>query len=198
MKQIRELSNVDIYVIDQLLKGNIHADQRILDAGCGSGRNFSYFAKHNFDITGLDPNKEHISSLRKEFPSYKNRLHHSSIEDFHTPETYDFIICNAVLHFAENHQHFEQLFSKLIQLLDVNGTLFIRMTTDHGLTENYTSDNGVFILPDGSTRYLIRRSQVNTLCEEHNLDFVEPFKTVLVEEYRSMSSIVLKKNSPVV
>jgi len=59
MDQIRELGNVDIYVIDQLLKGAIHANQSILDAGCGSGRNFSYLAKHNFNITGIDPIEEH-------------------------------------------------------------------------------------------------------------------------------------------
>ena len=82
MEHIRELGNVDIYVIDQLLKGAIRADQRILDAGCGSGRNFSYLAKHDYNITGIDPKEEHILYLQQQFPKYGNHLHPSSIEDF--------------------------------------------------------------------------------------------------------------------
>ncbi len=195
MDQIRDLGNVDIYVIDQLLKGTIHADQRILDAGCGSGRNFSYLAKHNFNITGIDPMEEHIRNLQQQFPKYKNQLHASSIEEFQSPHSFDYIICSAVLHFANDHNHFNQLISGLVSLLDSNGTLFIRMTTDHGLDQSYQNKTGVFHLPDGSTRYLITRDQLTHLCKLHNLVLIEPFKTVVVEQLRSMSTIVLKKKS---
>lgn len=192
---IRELGNVDIYVIDQLMKGAIRADQRILDAGCGSGRNFSYLAKHNFNITGIDPNEEHIRNLQYRFPEYQNHLHSSSIKDFQSETLFDYIICSAVLHFANDHNHFQQLFSKLVSLLDSKGILFIRMTTDHGLVETYVNETGVFDLPDGSTRYLITREQLSNLCEEYNLDLIEPFKTVVVEQLRSMSTIVLKNKA---
>ncbi len=194
MEQIRELGNVDIYVIDQLLQGAIHANQTILDAGCGSGRNFSYLANHNFNITGIDPNEEHIRNLRLQFPEYNHRLHISSIEDFKPSHSFDYIICNAVLHFAKDHEHFNLMFSSLVSLLAQNGILFIRMTTDHGLNGDYVNDNGVFDLPDESTRYLITRDQLTELCNEHNLELIQPFKTVLVEDLRSMATIVLRKS----
>ncbi|PWL27046.1 MAG: class I SAM-dependent methyltransferase [Fluviicola sp. XM-24bin1] len=193
MKQIRELGNVDIYVIDQLMKGAIRSDQKILDAGCGSGRNFSYLAKHNFNITGIDPNEEHIRNLQQQFPEYKNHLHISSIEEFQTELSFDYIICSAVLHFAENHNHFNQMFERLASLLSKDGTLFIRMTTDQGLPGNYQNETGVFNLPDGSTRYLTNRTQLSELLKEYNLKLAEPFKTVLVENWRSMATIVMTK-----
>ncbi|MCR9173382.1 MAG: class I SAM-dependent methyltransferase [bacterium] len=193
MNEIRELGNVDIYVIDQLLKGAIRKDQCILDAGCGSGRNFSFFAKHNFNITGLDPNVDHIRNLKHHFQEYQDQLYLSSVEDFNSDTTFDYIICSAVLHFAENHDHFNRLFSKLVILLSEGGTLFVRMTTDQGLPNNYSNKNGVFLLPDGSTRYLITRDRLTELCQLHNLKLIEPFKTVLVENVRSMATIVLGK-----
>jgi 2-polyprenyl-3-methyl-5-hydroxy-6-metoxy-1,4-benzoquinol methylase len=194
MKYIRELGNVDVYVIDQLLKGAIHNKLRLLDAGCGSGRNFSYFANNNFNITGIDPIEEHIRNLKSQFPNLNNQLSPSSIEDFLPKQSFDYIICNAVLHFAQNHDHFDQMFEKLLSFLEKDGTLFIRMTTDHGLDNLAHRDTGVHDLPDGSTRYLINRKKISELCDRHQVSLVAPFKTVLVEDWRSMATIVLKRN----
>lgn len=194
MEYIRELGNVDVYVIDQLLKGAIHDKLRLLDAGCGSGRIFSYFANNNFDITGIDPNEEHFRNLQSQFPNNNHQLFRSSIEDFLPQQSFDYIICNAVLHFAHNHEHFDQMFEKLISFLETNGTLFIRMTTDHGLQNLPHNETGVYELPDGSTRYLISRKRISELCDRHDISLMEPFKTVLVENWRSMATIVLKKN----
>lgn len=193
MKEIRDLSNVDIYVIDQLLKGAIRKDQRILDAGCGSGRNFSFLAKHEFNITGIDPNQDHIRNLKSLFPDYSHQLHISTIEEFQPAQSYDYIICNAVLHFANNHNHFDQMFEQLIHLLERDGVLFIRMTTNQGLEVSTKETNGLYNLPDQSARYLITRRKLAKLCEAYNLVLEAPFKTVLVEQLRSMATIVLRK-----
>ena len=34
-----ELGDIDIYLLDQILRGRIGPGDRVLDAGCGSGRN---------------------------------------------------------------------------------------------------------------------------------------------------------------
>ena len=192
MSTIRELGNVDIYVLDQLIKGNIHQDQRLLDAGCGSGRNFSYFAKHNYNITGIDPDEEHIGNLHEQFPNLTHKLILSSIENYPSEEKFDYIICNAVLHFSTDHCHFNQMFDRLVSLLNPSGTLFIRMTTSEGMfiTPN---ENGISVLPDESTRYLVSREQISNLCDEYELELGSPFKTTLVENWRSMATIIIQK-----
>lgn len=44
------LGNIDIYLLDQILKGRFTKEMRILDAGCGEGRNLIYFLHEGFQV----------------------------------------------------------------------------------------------------------------------------------------------------
>jgi tellurite methyltransferase len=195
MTALDELRQIDIYLIDQMMKGRIHKEHKILDAGCGSARNMRYFLLNDFDIYGIDPSEVQISMNRGAYPNHSDQFVVSTIEAFNEPKKYNFIICNAVLHFAKNHEHFNQMFSALVALLQEDGVLFIRMTSDIGLKLTEVGRNGVYILPDGSTRYLITRSQIDKLLVRHELELLEPVKTVKVEELRSMTTLVFRKIS---
>ncbi|MFF0830953.1 hypothetical protein ACFYU8_29590 [Brevibacillus sp. NPDC003359] len=46
MNLAEQFGDMDIYLFDQLLKGRVTKDMRILDAGCGSGRNLVYFLRN--------------------------------------------------------------------------------------------------------------------------------------------------------
>ncbi len=39
---------IDIYLFDQLLRGRILPDMRVLDAGCGGGRNLAFLLRSGF------------------------------------------------------------------------------------------------------------------------------------------------------
>ena len=194
MNELAALRGIDVYLIDQLLKGRIDETSSILDAGCGSGRNIHYLIERGVDVTAIDPNAQVIHQLRELYPKISERFIVSSIEDFSSSAPFDFIICNAVLHFAQDHAHFDEMFSSLIQLLAKDGVLFIRMTSDIGISLPSFSENGVNVLPDGSTRYLITRDRMDELISEYSLSLLEPVKTVKVEELRSMTTLVIKKN----
>jgi 2-polyprenyl-3-methyl-5-hydroxy-6-metoxy-1,4-benzoquinol methylase len=194
MKELDSLRGIDVYLIDQLMKDRVHSKSKILDAGCGGGRNIHYLIQNNFDVSGIDENLEAIEFLRSTYPEIKEKFQQSSLEDFESDDRYDFIICNAVLHFARNHQHFAQMFAALTKALTKNGILFIRMTSDIGLPLHSVGKDGVFDLPDGSERYLITRAQVDVLMSEHSLSLLEPVKTVKVEDLRSMTTLVFVKN----
>lgn len=194
---IKPLKNVDVYLIDQLLKDRIRPEMRILDAGCGSGRNFDFFLNQGYDITAIEASSDAIFHLQNTYPNYSQKIKYSSLEDFHDLLKYDFIICNAVLHFANNHQHFDQMFENLIKLLNPGGTLFVRMTTDIGIQHLLPipsfDHNGRYDLPDGSTRYLINREKINHLVEKYHLTLLDPIKTVVVDKQRSMATLVFQK-----
>lgn len=194
MKELEALRGIDVYLIDQLMKGRMNPESKILDAGCGGGRNIHYLIENGFDVSGVDANAEAVDHLRFHYPEIKERFFHSALEDFTTATQFDFIICNAVLHFARDHEHFSKMFASLVDLMAKNAVLFIRMTSDIGLTLDSKGRNGVFDLPDGSERYLITREQIDELLEEHNLSLIEPVKTVKVEELRSMTTLVVTKN----
>src|SRR6185295_1045541 len=56
---------VDIYIFDQLLKDRIVPGMRVLDAGCGSGRNLVYFLRSGYEVFGVDESEEAILHVRK-------------------------------------------------------------------------------------------------------------------------------------
>ena len=194
MKELEALRGIDVYLIDQLLKGRVSSQSEILDAGCGGGRNIHYLIENNFNVSGMDSNAEVINQLCSQYPKLKAQFHLSSLEDFTSNSQFDFIICNAVLHFASSHEHFSKMFSSLVQLMKTGGILFIRMTSDIGLNLDPENRNGVYNLPDDSQRYLITRKQVDVLLSEHSLSLIEPVKTVKVEDLRSMTTLVFTKN----
>lgn len=56
---------IDIYLFDQLLKGRIVPGMRVLDAGCGAGRNLVYFLRSGYEVFGVDESEPQIAQLRK-------------------------------------------------------------------------------------------------------------------------------------
>ena len=51
---VREFGPIDIYLFDQLLRGRLAPPMRVLDAGCGQGRNLVYLMRSGFEVFGAD------------------------------------------------------------------------------------------------------------------------------------------------
>ena len=49
-----QFGDIDIYLFDQLQRGRFDARRRVLDAGCGGGRNLPYFLAHGFEVYAID------------------------------------------------------------------------------------------------------------------------------------------------
>ena len=189
------LGNIDIYLLDQLLKGRISPDMKILDAGCGEGRNLVYFINNEYDVYGVDANKSAIKMVQMQAKGYEpERFVHTSVEEMiFPPEVFDYIVSSAVLHFAKNHEHFHAMMIRMLHVLKPEGTLFIRMATDVGLSMNI-SEKGIATLPDGSpNRYIFRMKNLNSFLQKYNLEMIEPPKSAAVHHLRSMSVFVLRK-----
>lgn len=190
------LGQTDIYLIDQIMKGHYQLKDHVLDAGCGSGRNLHWFLQHNYNIQGIDVNEDAIEELQARFPEQAANFIVAGLE--RTPfndVSFDHIICSAVLHFASNTNHFNTMLAELVRILKPGGSLFIRMTSDIGIEDlvELTGD-GVYSIPDGSTRFLLTRAILATCMQQYNLSYLEPFKTVNVDDMRCMSTLLLQKN----
>lgn len=197
---VTQLGRIDLYLLDQLMKGRIQPNMRILDAGFGHGRNAQYFIENDFDIWGVDRKPELREFINTQIevwnPIYdKSKFQIANLENLPFPNNhFDFIISSAVLHFAESRKHFIQLFGESIRVLKTDGIFWFRMTTKHTL-ERYAKhlQDDIYALPDGSTRYLLDLAVLKTLMGKHNLAFLDPFKTVNVANLRTMAVIVLQK-----
>lgn len=196
ISDLKSIQGLDLYLLDQILKGRLKHDFDVLDAGCGSGRNLIALHKLGFSVTGFDPIKAQIDDLSLLLPEIADKLIVSNIEMYDQLIKYDYVIVNAVLHFAQSHLHFELLFSKLVSFLSTNGQLFIRMTSNEAINPLFKSDeNGIAFLPDNSSRYLLKFDHLHKLMAKHKLQFVEPLKTVNVSDMRCMSTIILEKQN---
>jgi ubiquinone/menaquinone biosynthesis C-methylase UbiE len=196
IESIKELlGQTDIYLIDQIMKDRYKKGDRILDAGCGRGRNLHWFLQNEFDVYGIDVAEEVIDELKNNYAFAADKFFVSGVERMHFEDNYlDHIICSAVLHFAKNMIHFKDMFSELVRVLKPKGTLFIRMTSDIGIEEKVKHlENGVYSIPDGSKRFLLTKNLLAECISDCNVSLIEPLKTVNVNDAKCVSTIMLSK-----
>lgn len=190
------LGRTDIYLIDQIMKDRYKAGNKILDAGCGGGRNMTWFIENGIDIFGVDSSEAAIMNLKNKYAHLpKENLQVAKIEKLPFDDnSFDHIISSAVLHFAKSVLHFKEMMAEMIRVLKPNGVLFIRMTSDIGIEDKVELlFDGNYKIPDGSMRFLLTKSLLAECMQEFNLSFAEPLKTVNVDDMRCMSTLVLQK-----
>lgn len=195
------LGNIDIYLLDQVLKGRFPSHYKILDAGCGEGRNLIYFIRNGYEVFGIDKNEDAIKMLRylaKSINSDYPLSRFVSGDVCRMPfkdQQFDALVSSAVLHFAENENHFLGMLSELHRVLKPSGVLFARMATIMGMEHSVKPlGEGKYLLPDGSVRFLLTQELLEKIINEFALQLVEPFKTVVVHQQRCMSTLVAQKH----
>ncbi|MBE9489759.1 MAG: class I SAM-dependent methyltransferase [Bacteroidetes bacterium] len=189
------VDHTDIYLIDQIIKERYLNSEIILDAGCGSGRNLHWFYNNGFVIYGIDKSESNIENVKKKYSNQVKNFSFSKVEELAFENDYfNHIICNAVLHFAVDESHFLSMFSELMRVLKSKGSLFIRVASDIGIKDKIIPvSEGVYKLPDGTTRYLFTKSLFSKLEKLHNFTLLEPLKTVNVNDLRCMTTLVIQK-----
>ena len=60
-----QFGQIDIYVFDQILRGNIAPGMKVLDAGCGYGRNLVYLLREKCEIFALDADPDGVEHVRQ-------------------------------------------------------------------------------------------------------------------------------------
>jgi len=194
---LKELvGDTDIYLLDQIMKDRYRKKDKTLDAGCGAGRNLHWFLKENMDVYGVDLNPGAINELKAAYPSLPaDRFQLCPVENLPFENNFfDHVISSAVLHFANSISQFQGMLAEMVRVLKPGGSLFIRMTSDIGIEDKVKPfGDGVYVIPDGSKRFLLTRTLLADIPNKYPLSFIEPFKTVNVDDRRCMSTLVLQK-----
>ena len=157
-----QFGQIDIYLFDQLLKGRISRGMRIVDAGCGSGRNLVYLLREGYEVYGADSDAqavENIRSLARMFapalPASTFRVEaveHMSFDD----ACADVVVSNTVLHFARDDAQFESMLLGSWRVLKPGGLFFCRLASTIGMESQFVRIQGRrFQSPDGAERYLV-------------------------------------------
>lgn len=194
------LVGTDIYLIDQLLKGRVEPGARIVDVGCGSGRNLTWFLTDPdaFEVTVVEPREEALDALEERLRALgvelkSHEIHRAAIEDTALPErSFDLVICCAVLHFARDDEHFEAILRATWRLVAPGGLMFVRLATSIGIEDQVVSlGKGWYRLPDESERYLLDEARLLALTQDIGGELLDPLKTTIVQGLRSMTTWVV-------
>jgi SAM-dependent methyltransferase len=196
-----QFGQIDIYVFDQILRGNIAPGMRVLDAGCGYGRNLVHLLREGCEIFAVDANPEgvaHVRALAAELapnlPASNFRV--GPIEKMDFPDDFaDIVICNSVLHFARDEAHFLAMLEELWRVLRPGGMLFCRLGSRIGMNFERLRGN-IFRINDGSEWFLVDEAELMQMTQQMNAIMVDPLKTTIVQDHRCMTTWVLRKRRP--
>jgi SAM-dependent methyltransferase len=193
-----QFGQIDIYVFDQILRGNIEPGCTVLDAGCGYGRNLVHLLREGCQVFALDQNPEAVDHVRQLSESLETGLPPENfqvgeIENMPFPDAAaDVVLCNSVLHFARDDRHFRAMLAELWRVLKPGGLLFCRLGSRIGMDFPRLRGN-IYRIADGSQWFLVTEQMLLDLTRELNAVLVDPLKTTIVQDYRCMTTWVLRK-----
>jgi tellurite methyltransferase len=199
---LHQFDNIDIYLFDQLLKGRFDGCKTVMDAGCGSGRNAYYFLKNGYEVYGVDASEAAIEAIQQLAGQLSpatpaSNFVVSSIEDmpFSSP-VFDLVVCSAVLHFAQSKAHFEAMLQRCWQIIKPGGFFFCRLASSIGMEATVEHvGNGVYLLPDGSQRFLVDEAALLHYTDRLGGQLFEPLKTTNVQGQRCMTTWCVQKQT---
>jgi len=189
-----QFGHIDIYLFDQLLRGNITPGMRVLDAGCGSGRNLVYLLHEGYEIFASDQDPAAIENVRTDLPTLPaNHLRVEPIEAISYPnDSFDLVICSAVLHFSRNEAHFDAMLRNLWRMLKPGGILFCRLASTIGMPHQHLTGRR-YLAPDGIERFCVDEALLMHLTAQRGGQLVDPIKTTVVQDQRCMTTWVTRK-----
>ena len=193
-----QFGQIDIYVFDQILRENIVGGMTVLDAGCGFGRNLVYLLREGCQVYALDADPEGVEHVRQlshvlgaGLPEENFQV--GAIERMpFANDLADVVLCSSVLHFARDEKHFRAMLRELWRVLKPGGMLFCRLGSRIGMDFAWIEGHR-YVIGDGSEWYLVDEEMLMELTEELDAVLVDPIKTTLVQEYRCMTTWVLRK-----
>ena len=195
-----QFGQIDIYLFDQLLKGRISPGMRILDAGCGGGRNLVYLLREGYEVYAADSDAQAVDRVRSlarmlapALPDSNFRV--EAVEDMSFDDACaDVVISSAILHFARDDAHFESMLRGSWRVLKPGGLFFCRLASTIGIERQVERIHGRrHRLPDGSDRYLVDEALLGSITERLGAEQADPLKTTIVQNQRSMTTWVLRK-----
>jgi SAM-dependent methyltransferase len=196
-----QFGNIDIYLFDQLLRGRIPPGTRVLDAGCGEGRNLIYLLSNGFDVAACDRDygavemvRAMASRLAPHLPGGNFRV--EAVEAMSFPDACaDVVISSAVLHFADDEAQFDRMVDSMWRVLHPGGMLFCRLASSIGIEDRVRQIAGRrHRLPDGSDRFLVDEPMLMGLTARLGATLLDPIKTTVVQDQRAMTTWVVRKN----
>ena len=189
-----QFDDIDIYLFDQLVRGRFDHRRRVLDAGCGSGRNLRYLLSRGYECYAADQDPQAVArvqhlarELGADLPA--SHVHVGGLDALPWPDgSMDAVIASAVLHFARDVDHAERMVMELGRVLAPGGLLFARLASTIGLESTLGPGGRRLRLPDGSDRFVVDEPLLMTWTARLGGQLADPIKTTVVQGLRAMTT----------
>lgn len=194
------LGPIDVYLLDQIMRGRFDGVRKILDAGCGGGRNLVWFLRNGFDVFGADESPDAVRSaaalaagIAPAIPA--SNFTGAEISDLPFEDgSFDAVLSIAVLHFCKDEDHFAASVREMWRVLRPGGLFFARLASDIGIEDRVRRIEGRWHhLPDGSDRFLADEKFLTQWTRELGAEPLDPIKTVNVQGMRCMTNWCMRK-----
>jgi SAM-dependent methyltransferase len=157
-----------------------------------------YLLRQGCTLLALDANPEgvaHVRALAAELaprlPAENFRV--GAIEAMPFADACaDVVLCNSVLHFARDAEHFLAMVEELWRVLRPGGLLFCRLGSRIGMEFEMVRPH-VYRIGDGSEWFLVDEDALIDMSAQMEAILVDPLKTTVVQDYRCMTTWVLRK-----
>jgi 2-polyprenyl-3-methyl-5-hydroxy-6-metoxy-1,4-benzoquinol methylase len=160
-----------------------------------------YFLREGYEVFGADSDARAVESVRRLAASLAplvpaGNFRTEAIEEMSFPgEFAEVVLSSAVLHFARGDEQFLAMLRGTWRVLRPGGLLFCRLASSIGMEQQVRRIGGRrFLLPDGTERYLVDAEFLDKLTEELGGRTIDPLKTTVVRDRRSMTTWVVRKN----
>ena len=118
---VNTTQNVDFHEIQELFLSYLPSQSKILDFGCGSGRDTKFFKDCGYDVDAVDGSEELCKAAAK-FTGIQ--VEHMIFEDFNICNVYDGIwACASILHLKKS--ELPDMIKRLYQALKESGVLYM-------------------------------------------------------------------------
>ena len=120
---------------------------RVLDLGCGSGRDLNFLSQAGYNAFGVDASSEMLAEARRRFPSLAGKLKQDELPQLTTIPDQDCegVLCSAVLMHLPEESLFDTVFN-IRRILKPDGRLLISTPLDEPMVDPTTrrDERGVF------------------------------------------------------
>lgn len=157
--------------------------KKVLDAGCGHGRDTQYLVQKGFDATGVDLAEGMIEHAKN---NKEGNFHMMDVSDLKfNDEEFDGVWCNTVMHFFKP-ENMPEVLNELKRVLKPSGTLYITFKIGEGVFFRERYDSEV-------KQYLISEEKAEKMLKGKNFQIKETQK-VEVENTEIMN--ILAEHKP--
>ena len=165
-------------------QGLVGENGKILDAGCGWGRDVNYFIENGYDATGIDKAPAPLKFGAKKYKKNKvgEKLHRMDVTDLaFQKNTFDGVWCNSVIHFYEPKEMSKPV-AEMARVLKKGGILYInfKLTKESPEPDVREEEDGSLV-----ERYLVPRELIKDILKQNKLKYLEKESEVNTEDFEN-------------